>query len=149
MQAVALIVLLALSAFFSISETSMMSLNRFRLKALVRGRRRGASTTAKLLARPDQLLGMVLIGNNLLNAATSALVTAIAIGEFGNNRETLLIATSLVAFLIVVFAEITPKVIGATFPEPIALGLAFILKPLAVLFQPLVWFANLFTQGVL
>jgi Mg2+/Co2+ transporter CorB len=149
MQAVALIVLLALSAFFSISETSMMSLNRFRLKALVRGRRRGAGTTAKLLARPDQLLGMVLIGNNLLNAATSALVTAIAIGEFGNNRETLLIATSLVAFLIVVFAEITPKVIGATFPEPIALGLAFILKPLAVLFQPLVWFANLFTQGVL
>jgi Mg2+/Co2+ transporter CorB len=149
MQAVALIVLLALSAFFSISETSMMALNRYRLKALVRARRRGAATAAKLLARPDRLLGMVLIGNNLLNAATSALVTAIAIGEFGNNRETLLIATSLVAFLIVVFAEITPKVIGATFPEPIALGLAFILKPLAVVFRPLVWFANLFTQGVL
>ena len=149
MQAVGLIVLLALSAFFSISETSMMALNRYRLKALVRSRRRGAATAARLLARPDRLLGMVLIGNNLLNAATSALVTAIAIGEFGNNRETLLIATSLVAFLIVVFAEITPKVIGATFPEPIALGLAFILKPLAVLFRPLVWFANLFTQGVL
>ncbi len=148
-QILALVVLLALSAFFSISETSMMALNRYRLKALVRAKRRGAATAARLLSRTDRLLGMVLIGNNLLNAATSALVTAIAINEFGNNRQTLIIATSLVAFLIVVFAEITPKVIGATFPEPIALALAFILKPLAYLFQPLVWVANLFTSFVL
>jgi Mg2+/Co2+ transporter CorB len=149
MQVTALVVLLAFSAFFSIAETSMMALNRYRLKAMVRARKRGAATAAKLLSRTDRLLGMVLIGNNLLNAATSALVTAIAISEFGNRREVLVIATSFVAFLIVIFAEITPKVIGATFPEPIALALSFILKPLAIVFSPLVFVANLFTTGIL
>ena len=149
LQITGLVVLLAFSAFFSIAETSMMALNRYRLKAMVRARKRGAATAAKLLSRPDRLLGMVLIGNNLLNAATSALVTAIAISEFGNRREVLVIATSLVAFLIVIFAEITPKVIGATFPETIALALSFVLKPLAIVFTPLVFVANLFTTGIL
>jgi Mg2+/Co2+ transporter CorB len=149
MQITALVVLLAFSAFFSIAETSMMALNRYRLKAMVRAKKRGAATAAKLLSRTDRLLGMVLIGNNLLNAATSALVTAIAISEFGNRREVLIIATSFVAFLIVIFAEITPKVIGATFPEPIALALSFVLKPLAIVFSPLVFVANLFTNGIL
>jgi Mg2+/Co2+ transporter CorB len=149
MEALGLALLVALSGFFSIAETSMMAINRYRLKALVRAKNRSAITVAKLLARTDQLLGMVLIGNNLINAAISALVTAIAISHFGNTRGTILVATTIVAFCIVVFAEITPKVIGATFPERIALSIAFILKPLAILFRPIVWFVNLFTSGIL
>jgi Mg2+/Co2+ transporter CorB len=149
MEAAGLALLIALSAFFSIAETSMMAFNRYRLKALVRAKNRSAIAVAKLLDHTDRLLGMVLIGNNLLNAAISALVTAIAISHFGNTRGTLLVATTTVAFCIVVFAEITPKVIGASFPERIALAIAFILKPLSVVFQPIVWFINLFTGGIL
>ncbi len=148
-QALALCVLLLLSAFFAIAETSVMALNRYRLKALVKNGHRGAQIITELLQRTDRLLGMILIGNNLINAAASALVTAIAIGYFGNNRTVLFIATSLVAFLIIVFAEITPKVIGATYPARIALVVAYALKPLLVLFRPLVWFVNLFSGAML
>ena len=138
-------VLILLSAFFSIAETSMMALNRYRLRALARQGRRGAVLAARMLERTEKLLGMILIGNNLVNAAASALVTAIAITRFGNDDLVLFLATTLIAFLIIVFAEITPKVIGATFPEAIALRLAFVLQPLARLFTPAVWFVNLFT----
>jgi Mg2+/Co2+ transporter CorB len=138
-----------LSAFFSIAETSMMALNRYRVKALAKTGHRGAALTSRLLARTDRLLGMVLIGNNLVNAAASALVTAIAIGRFGNNQTVLFLATSLIAFLIIVFAEITPKVIGATYPERIALSVAYVLQPLSLLFRPAVWFVNIFTSQML
>lgn len=137
-------VLLVLSAFFSIAETSMMALNRYRLKALAAQGRRGAQIAAGLLARTDRLLGVILIGNNLINAGTSALVTAMAINTFGNNEAVLAIATGVVAFLIIVFAEITPKVIGATYPERIAIPAAFVLRPLLAVAYPLVWFVNLF-----
>ena len=147
-QLAALGVLLLLSAFFSIAETSMMALNRYRLKALVKQGRSGAVLAAALLSRTDRLLGMILIGNNLINVAASALVTAIAIGRFGNDDSVLFICTTLIAFLIIVFSEITPKVIGATFPERIALPLSFVLTPLEKLMRPIVWFVNLFT-GVL
>jgi Mg2+/Co2+ transporter CorB len=148
-QCLALFVLLLLSAFFSIAETSMMALNRYRIKALSKTGHRGAVLTGQLLARTDRLLGMVLIGNNLINAAASALVTAIAIARFGNNRTVLFFATSMIAFLIIVFAEITPKVIGATYPERIALAVAYVLRPLSILFRPAVWFVNLFTGQML
>jgi Mg2+/Co2+ transporter CorB len=147
-QIAALCVLLLFSAFFSIAETSMMALNRYRLKALVKQGKQGAILATELLSRTDRLLGMILIGNNLINAAASALVTAIAINRFGNEEGVLFVATSLIAFLIIVFAEITPKVIGAMFPERIALALAYVLTPLARLMNPAVWFVNLFS-GVL
>jgi Mg2+/Co2+ transporter CorB len=148
-QVVSLCVLLALSAFFAIAETSMMALNRYRLRALVKQGSTGALLATELLSRTDRLLGMVLIGNNLINAAASAVVTAIAIERFGNEEGVLFIATSLIAFLIIVFSEITPKVIGAMFPERIALPLAYVLKPLAKLFTPAVWFVNLFSGALL
>ncbi len=148
-QLIALGVLLALSAFFSIAETSMMALNRYRLQALAAQGRRGAVHAASLLARTDRLLGMILIGNNLINAGISALVTAMAISYFGNNEAVIAIATGIVAFLIIVFAEITPKVIGATYPERIALPISFILKPLLWVAYPLVWFVNLFVRLLL
>ena len=147
-QLTALGVLLMLSAFFSIAETSMMALNRYRLKALVKAGRPGAAMAVALLSRTERLLGMILIGNNLINAAASALVTAIAINRFGNDDTVLFICTAMIAFLIIVFSEITPKVIGATFPERIALPLSFVLTPLEKLMRPIVWFVNLFT-GVL
>lgn len=148
-QCVGLLVLLLLSAFFSIAETSMMALNRYRIRALAKTGHRSAQLTGQLLARTDRLLAMVLIGNNLVNAAASALVTAIAITRFGNNRTVLFLATSMIAFLIIVFAEITPKVIGATYPERIALSVSYILAPLSVLFRPAVWFVNIFTSQML
>src|SRR5258707_10825010 len=88
-QLTALGILLLLSAFFSIAETSMMALNRYRLKALVKHGRRGAILATELLSRTDRLLGMILIGNNLINAAASALVTPIAIDRFGNEDAVL------------------------------------------------------------
>ena len=122
-----------------------MALNRYRLKALVKQGRRGALLASAMLDRTEKLLGMILIGNNLINAAASSLVTAIAINRFGSDDSVLFVATTLIAFLIIVFAEITPKVIGATYPEHIALPLAFLLRPLARVFSPAVWFVNLFT----
>ncbi len=148
-QALLLIALLSLSAFFSIAETSLMAINRYRLKALARSGHRGAQMASQMLARTDRTLGMILIGNNLINAAASALVTAVAIAHFGNNQTVLFVATSGIAFSIIVFSEITPKVIGATYPERIALVIVYPLRMLAVLFRPAVWFVNLFTGAIL
>ena len=149
MQFAALIALLFCSAFFSIAETSMMALNRYRLKALTSQGRRGAVQASALLARTDRLLSVILIGNNLLNAGISALVTVMAINWFGNNEAVIAITTGVVAFLIIVFAEITPKVIGATYPERIAFPASYVLKPLVVIAWPAYWFVNLFVSALL
>jgi Mg2+/Co2+ transporter CorB len=144
-----LIVLLVISAFFSTAETSMMAINRYRLKHLVRVGHRGARLAAALLARPDRLLGVVLLGNNLVNAAAAALVTYITFRLFGESEFTLSMATLAVTFFILVFSEITPKVIGASHPERIAYPAAYILTPLLRLAYPVVWFVNLFSVALL
>ena len=145
----ALALLLLVSAFFSIAETSMMALNRYRLKALAGQGKRGALQVTALLARTDRLLSVILIGNNLVNAGISALITAIAIAHFGSNQSVLAISTGIVAFLIIVFAEITPKVIGATHPDRIAFAASYVLKPLVVIAYPAYWFVNLFVSLLL
>ena len=145
----ALVILLIVSAFFSISETSMMALNRYRLKALVRLGSRGAKLTAELLGRTDRLLGVILLGNNLVNAAAAVLVSIITVRLFGENEIALGIGTLVITFLILVFSEITPKVIGASYAEQIALPIAFALKPLLKALYPVVWFVNLFVQALL
>jgi Mg2+/Co2+ transporter CorB len=141
--------LLLASAFFSIAETSMMSLNRYRLKHLVKEGHRGARLAQHLLDRTDRLLGVILLGNNLINSASSVLATVICVRLFGEGEITLAIATGLITFFILVFSEITPKVIGATYPERIALFSAYILTPLLRIAYPVVWFVNLFVQGLL
>lgn len=146
---IALAILLVFSGFFSIAETSMMALNRYRLKHLVKTGHRGARLAAQLLARPDRLLGVVLLGNNLINAASAALVTYLAFRFFGESELTLSLATLVVTFAILVFSEITPKVVGATYPERIAFVSAFVLTPLLRIAYPVVWFVNLFVQGML
>lgn len=145
----ALVLLLVFSAFFSIAETSMMALNRYRLKHLVKLGHRGARLTAALLSRTDRLLGVVLLGNNLVNAAAAALVTYLTFRLFGESELTLSLATLAVTFAILVFSEITPKVIGASYPERIAYPAAYVLTPLLKLAYPVVWFVNLFSSGLL
>jgi Mg2+/Co2+ transporter CorB len=145
----AFVILLFVSAFFSISETSMMALNRYRLKHLAKTGHRGARLTVQLLAQTDRLLGVVLLGSNLVNAAVAALGTVIAFRTLGESEIDLAIATSAVTFFLLVFSEITPKVIGAAYPERIAFPAAYFLTPLLRVSTPLVWFINLFVKALL
>ncbi len=145
----ALAVLLVISAFFSIAETSMMALNRYRLKHLVAQGHGGAKRASTLLAQTHRLLGVILLCNNLVNAGAATLVSLITIRLFGENQIALGIGTLLVTFLILVFSEITPKVIGAAYSERVALPLAYVLGPLLKLFTPVVWFVNLFVAALL
>jgi Mg2+/Co2+ transporter CorB len=145
----ALAVLLLCSAFFSSSETSMMAVNRYRLRTLVKAGHRGAKLAEWLLGQTDKLLGVVLLGNNLVNAAAAALVTLISFRLFGESELALTLGTVAVTFLILVFSEVTPKVLGAAYPERIAPAASFILAPMLKLFYPAVWFVNLFVQGLL
>ena len=145
----ALALLLALSGFFSISETAMMAFNRYRLKHLVAQGHVGALMVADLLRRTDRLLGGILIGNTIINVAASVLSTVIAVRLFGENRVVYAIGTMVISFLIIVFSEITPKVVGATYPERSALVLVYVLKPLMWLLIPVTWFVNLFARPLL
>src|SRR5579859_2657622 len=122
----------------------MMALNRYRLKALVRLGNRGAKIASDLLAHTDRLLGVILLGSNLINAAAAALVTVIAIRLFGQDKYVLMAATLVITFLILVFSEITPKVIGAAYAERIALAVGYVLKPMLWVLYPIVWLVNLF-----
>ena len=126
-----------------------MAINRYRLKYLVKQGHRGASLTTKLLANTDRLLGVILLGNNLLNAAAATLVAVIISTFFGHNDLAIFIGTICVTFAILVFSEITPKVIAATYPERIALTSSYVLTPLLKIFYPVVWFVNLFVQAIL
>src|SRR5215207_8628152 len=127
----------------------MMALNRYRLKHLVKQGNRGARLTQALLDRTDRLLGVILLGNNLINSASSVLATVICVRLFGEGEVTLMIATGLITFFILVFSEITPKVIGATYPENIALASSYVLTPMLKLAYPIVGFVNVFVQGLL
>ena len=126
-----------------------MALNRHRIKYLARRGSRLAQTTLWLLDHTDRMLSLILIANTLINAMATALITALAISAFGNNETVITVATGLVAFLLIVFAEITPKVIGATYPERIALPASFVIKPLMAVGKPVIWFVNLFVRALL
>ncbi|MBW8458208.1 MAG: HlyC/CorC family transporter [Thiobacillus sp.] len=141
--------LLFLSACFSASETAMMAINRYRLRHAAETGQRGAILTLSLLNRTDKLLGVILLGNNLVNIAAATLATIISIRLFGDSDLALSLATLLLTFLILVFSEVTPKVLGASHPERIAYPAAYVLVPMLKLTYPVVWFVNLFVQGIL
>jgi Mg2+/Co2+ transporter CorB len=145
----ALALLILCSAFFAMAETALMAANKYRLRHLAKRGHRGAITTLWLLDRTDKLLSLVLIANTLINAMATALVTAIAILFFGRDESVITIATAVVAFLLIVFAEISPKVIGATYPERISLGSSLVLRPLMSVAKPVIWFVNLFVNSLL
>jgi len=139
--------LILLSGFFSSSETGMMSLNRYRLKHMAQNGHKGAKRAHKLLQRTDQLIGVILIGNNFVNIFASAIATVIAIRIWGDAG--IAIATVLLTIVILIFAEVTPKTLAALFPEKIAFPASYILAPLLKILYPVVWAVNLFTGGIL
>jgi Mg2+/Co2+ transporter CorB len=136
----ALLVLLACSAYFSASETAMMSLNRYRLRHLMKHRHKGALRAGNLLKTPDRLIGVILIGNNFVNVLASSIATIIALRLWG--EAGIWIATVLLTVVLLVFAEITPKTIAALHPEKIAYPSSLILTWLLKVLQPLVWLGS-------
>jgi Mg2+/Co2+ transporter CorB len=139
--------LILLSGFFSSSETAMMSLNRYRLKHLQKNDHHGAIRAGKLLARPDRLIGLILIGNNLVNILASAIATVISIRLWGDAG--IAIATLSLTLVILIFAEITPKTVAALHPEEVAFPASLVLLPMMRLLYPLVWLVNTITNGLL
>ncbi|BAJ00923.1 HlyC/CorC family transporter [Shewanella violacea] len=142
-----LIVLLIISAYFSGSETAMMTLNRYRLKHLASSGHKGAQRAMKLLDRPDKLIGLILIGNNLVNILASTIAAVIGIRLYGDLG--LAIAPVVLTLVVLVFAEVTPKTIAALHPERIAFPSSLVLKWLLVFLYPLVKSVNLITSGFL
>ncbi len=146
-----LIVLFALiigSAFFSASETSLISLNRYRLRHLVRAKHPGAMRAARLLEKPDRFIGFILLGNNFVNIAASVITTLLSQRMFGDYG--LAIATGLLTFVLLVFGEVTPKTLAALRPERIAFPAAYVIEPLLrVLYYPLVWPTGMLANGLL
>ena len=142
-----LVVLLLLSAFFSGSETALMRLNRYRLRHQARDGRRAAQIAEKLLERPDRLIGLILLGNNLVNFAAAALVTLIALRIGG--EPAVAVGTLALAVTVLIFSESAPKTLAALYPDRIALPAAFIYYPLMIVTYPFVWFVSVISNGVL
>ena len=138
--AITLVFLIAISAFFSGSETSMTSLNRYRLRYLARKKHKKAQCAQSLLEKPDRLLGMILVGNTFANILASAIATYLATEWFG--QWGLLIIPVLLTIVILIFAEITPKTIAVKFPEAFAFKVVGALKFLMKIAYPLVWVIN-------
>lgn len=145
----ALVTLLACSGFFAMSETCLMSVNRYRLKHLIREGSVGARLAGTLLDRIDELLAFILAGNTVINAATTILVAEICRRLFGTGDYVLAIATAAASFVILVFAEILPKIIGAAYAERLAIGVSFILTPLIRVTRPIMWIINVIVRGLL
>lgn len=135
-----LLVLLLVSAFFSGSETGLMSINRYRLRHLAQKKHKSAMRVEALLERPERLLGLILLGNNLVNILASSIATVLAIRLFGDLG--IVLATAVMTLVILVFSEVTPKTLAAVYPERIAYPASWILQGLMVLFYPMVWLIN-------
>lgn len=146
-----LIILVALvitSAFFSAAETSLISLNRYRLRHLVRAKHPGAMRAARLLEKPDRFIGFILLGNNFANIAASVITTLLSQRMFGDYG--LAIATGLLTFVLLVFGEVTPKTLAALRPERIAFPAAYVIEPLLrIFYYPLVWPVGVIANGLL
>ncbi|GEA10388.1 HlyC/CorC family transporter [Alteromonas sp. KUL49] len=145
---IALGVLILLSAYFSSSETGMMSINRYRLKHLNSQGNRSAKRVQRLLDRPDRLIGLILIGNNLVNIAASSIATVICIRLFGDYWGFFAVTFGL-TFVLLIFAEVTPKTLAALYPEKVAFPSSLILLPLMTILYPFVVFINAITNGIL
>ncbi len=139
--------LILMSGFFSSSETGLMSLNRYRLKHLAESGNRGARLAMKLLERPDRLLGLILLGNNFVNILASAIATILAMRMLG--EAGIAVATGLLTFVVLIFAEVAPKTLAALYPERIAFPAAYIYTPLLKAMYPLVFGINLLANTLL
>ncbi|MGF1872938.1 HlyC/CorC family transporter [Photobacterium indicum] len=142
-----LILLLIISGYFSGSETGMMSLNRYKLRHLANQGHRGAKRVEKLLSRPDRLIGLILIGNNLVNILASAIATIIGMRLYGDLGVA--IATGALTLVVLVFSEVTPKTLATIYPERVSYLSSLVLNVLMKVLYPLVWFVNGITNGFL
>lgn len=145
----ALFVLLIFSGIFSGSETAMMAANRFKLRHAAQNGHRGAKLAVALLNKTDKLLGLILLGNTLLNAAAAMLTGYISLALFGESKWALEIGTLCITFALLVVAEISPKVICATHADRLAPLLSYVLTPLLRIAYPVIWFVNLFVTALL
>ncbi|MGC0884946.1 HlyC/CorC family transporter [Pantoea agglomerans] len=141
---ITLIIMVLVSAYFSGSETGMMTLNRYKLRHQAKNGHRAARRVEKLLRRPDRLISLVLIGNNLVNILASALSTIVGMRLYGDAGVA--IATGVLTFVVLVFAEVLPKTIAALYPEKVAYPSSFLLGPLQYVMLPLVWLLNTITR---
>ncbi|UUM30229.1 HlyC/CorC family transporter [Vibrio japonicus] len=137
--------LIVISGYFSGSETGMMALNRYRLKHLASTGHKGARRVEKLLNRPDRLIGLILIGNNLVNILASAIATILGMRLYGDMGVA--IATGALTLVILVFAEVTPKTLAALYPEKVSYTSSVLLTILMKVLSPLVIFVNFITNG--
>lgn len=144
-----LAVLLVLSGVFSGSETAMMAANRYRLRHLGNSGHRGAGLALELLDKTDKLLGLILLGNTLLNAAAATLTGIIALRLFGDSKWVLELGTLCITFALLVISEISPKVVCAAYADRLAPILSYLLSPLLRLVFPIIWFVNLFVSALL
>jgi len=144
-----LVVFIFAAGFFSIAETAMMATNRFRLKHRAQRGVRGAKLAMALLAQIDRLLGVILLGNTLVAAGAATLTAVITKRLFGEGELALGLGTVAISFALLVFSEITPKVVGAAHADKLAPLVAYALTPMLKAAQPVVWFVNLFVQGLL
>lgn len=142
-----LFILILLSALFSSSETSMLSVNKYRIQHLAKNKHRASIRVSKLLERPDRLIGVILIGNNFVNILASAIATIIAVRIYGDAGVA--IATGLLTLVILIFAEVTPKTMAALHPERIAFPASYLLRLLLKVLYPLVALVNLISNGLL
>lgn len=139
--------LLVLSAFFSSTETALMSINRYRLRHRAREGHRGAILAERLLKRPDRLIGLILLGNNFVNIFASSLVTVIALRVGGEGAVAA--GAGILTLVILIFAEVAPKTLAALRPERLAYPAALIYYPLLKVTYPVVWLVNLIANGLL
>lgn len=144
-----LLLLVVVGAWFSAAETSMMAINRYRLNHLIRKGNHSAKLTGRLLSKVDKLLGSILFGNTLLNVAAAAVTNILILRLFGASELAILFGTLAITFILLVFSEIMPKVIAATYPERVALPSSYLLAPLITLFHPVVSVATGLVKGIL
>lgn len=142
-----LLALLIMSAFFSGSETGLMALNRYRMRHLANSGHRGARAAQRLLHKPDRLIGLILLGNNLVNITAASIATVIGIRLLGDSG--VWISSLLLTVVVLIFSEVTPKTIAALHPERIAYPSSFVLTVLLKIFHPVVWLINSITNLIL
>ena len=141
-----IVVLTGLSAYFSGTETAMMALNRYRLKHLVKQRHKGARKANRLLRRPDRLLGVILVGNNLVNFSAATIATVIGLRLYGDTG--VLLAPWVLTITFLIFAEVAPKTLAALHPEGWSFRSVYILQPLLKVLHPVVAFINWFSNAL-
>ena len=143
----ALFILIILSGFFSSSETGLMAINRYRLQHLANSGHRGARLAQKLLTRPDRLIGLILLGNNMVNILAASIATVIAMRQFGDNG--IWISTLVMTVVVLIFAEVAPKTLAALHPERVAFPASYVLVAMLKLLNPIVWLVNGFANLLL